>query len=98
MSPDANNRPPDLAIDHLARGNPGTSGKATTPAELEHGSRAAGEGRAPRAEAIAIKKQHDCKRRCTSPPRRRLGPIDYTLLALIVLGVAITLAMAIVDP
>jgi hypothetical protein len=99
MSPDPSSRPPVLAIGHLARGNPGTSGTAATPAHVEHGSRAAGENRTPPVEAAAIKEQHDCKRRrSTSPPPRRLGPIDYTLLALIVLGVAITVAMAIVDP
>lgn len=96
MSPDPSSRPPDLAIGRLARGNPGTSGTAATPAHVEHGSRAAGENRTPPAEAV---EQHDCKRRrSTSPRPRRLGPIDYTLLALIVLGVAITVAMAIVDP
>lgn len=30
--------------------------------------------------------------------RRRLGPLEYLLLALIVLGVAITIAMFIVEP
>jgi len=29
---------------------------------------------------------------------RRLGPLDYTLLALIMLGVAITAVMAILNP
>jgi hypothetical protein len=29
---------------------------------------------------------------------RRLGPMEYVLLALIALGVAITIAMAIIDP
>ncbi len=30
--------------------------------------------------------------------RRRLGPLEYTLLALIALGIAITIVMAIIDP
>jgi hypothetical protein len=30
--------------------------------------------------------------------RRRLGPIEYTLLVLIVVGIAITIGMAILDP
>jgi hypothetical protein len=33
-----------------------------------------------------------------SKPARRAGPLEYVLLALIVVGVAITLAMAIIDP
>ncbi len=32
------------------------------------------------------------------PRRRRLGPLEYMLLALIALGVAITIAMAVIDP
>jgi hypothetical protein len=32
------------------------------------------------------------------PTRRRLGPLEYMLLALIALGVAITIAMAVIDP
>jgi hypothetical protein len=30
--------------------------------------------------------------------RRRLGPVEYTLLTLIALGVAVTVVMAIVNP
>jgi hypothetical protein len=30
--------------------------------------------------------------------RPRLGPVEYTLMALIVLGVAVTILMAIVNP
>lgn len=30
--------------------------------------------------------------------RRRLGPLEYTLLVLIVVGIAITIGMAILDP
>lgn len=39
-------------------------------------------------------------RGCTSAERRqrRLGPLEYTLLALIGLSVAITIAIAILDP
>jgi hypothetical protein len=29
---------------------------------------------------------------------RRLGPLDYAILALIVLGIAITIVMALLDP
>jgi hypothetical protein len=32
------------------------------------------------------------------PTRRRLGPLEYTLLALIALGIGITITMAIINP
>ena len=41
------------------------------------------------------------RRRGSSPTRRqsrRLGPLEYMLLALIVLGIAVTIAMAILNP
>lgn len=36
------------------------------------------------------------RRRATS--RRRLGSVEYVLLALVALGVAITITMAVIDP
>jgi hypothetical protein len=51
------------------------------------------------AELVASKGPPEPKRRrFASRARRRLGPMEYTLLALIILGVAITIAMAIVNP
>jgi hypothetical protein len=39
------------------------------------------------------------RRRASEPPKsRRLGPLEYTLLVLIALGIAITVVMAIVNP
>jgi hypothetical protein len=38
------------------------------------------------------------RRRFSSPTARRLGSFEYTLLALIASGVAITAVMAIVNP
>jgi hypothetical protein len=37
-------------------------------------------------------------RRSSWRPSRRLGPLECTMLALIVLGVAITVVMALLDP
>jgi hypothetical protein len=99
MSTDPSSRPPHLAVGHIVRGDPGTGETAATPIEAGHQSEAADEDRTPRAEAAAINDQHERKRRrLTSPTTRRLGPGDYTLLALIALGVAITAVMAIVSP
>lgn len=33
-----------------------------------------------------------------TPAQRRLGPVEYLLVTLIALGVAITIAMTIIDP
>jgi hypothetical protein len=43
-------------------------------------------------------RQYDRRRRRVVSPRRRLGSVEYTLLALILLGVVITIAMAIMSP
>lgn len=48
---------------------------------------------------VPIKEPDERKRRrFPSPTAKSLGPVEYTLFALIVLGVAVTLAMAIVNP
>jgi hypothetical protein len=70
-----------------------------TAAEPRDPSQATGDGRTSRAELVAFKDPTDRKRRLIrSSARRQLGPMEYTLLALIVLGVATTIAMAIVNP
>lgn len=53
-----------------------------------------------RAERDQVVRKHGRRRRA-SPARqlsRRLGPLEYTLLALIVLGIVITVTMAVLDP
>jgi hypothetical protein len=59
----------------------------------------AGEAGTPRAATFTFTK-HDQPERppVSSPTGRRLGPVECILVALIALGVAITLAMAIVNP
>ena len=52
-------------------------------------------------DEVAHKRRRDrVRRRHTAARRsmRRLGPLEYTLLALIALGIAITIVMAILDP
>lgn len=53
-----------------------------------------------RASALAASKGQDERTRPTfaSPRRRGLGAVEYALLTLIALGVAITIVMAIVNP
>jgi hypothetical protein len=54
-----------------------------------------------RSDDIARSRRHRTRmgRRFSERPRlRQLGPVEYTLLALIVLGVAVTVAMAIFNP
>jgi hypothetical protein len=54
---------------------------------------------ASQVELVAVKRERDPHRcRFVSPTGRRLGPVDYALLALIVLGVAVTIFMAIANP
>jgi hypothetical protein len=36
--------------------------------------------------------------RANREPERRLGPLEFLLLGLVALGVAITIAMAVIDP
>lgn len=51
------------------------------------------------AEMVGTKERAERKRhRFLSPSVRRLGLVEYTLIALIALGVAITVAMAILNP
>lgn len=56
----------------------------------------------PGAEEHRHRRRHGARRRAhpsqDRPTRRRLGRMEYMLLALIALGVAITIAMAIIDP
>lgn len=42
--------------------------------------------------------QRRSRRPGTLGRRRRLGPFEYTLLALVAVGIAITVAMAVFDP
>jgi len=99
MSRDPSRHPRDPAVGHTAHEHPSAGGSPASLADVGHQSQAAGEGRTPRGEVVAINEQHEReRRRFTSPGTRGLGPVEYMLLALIALGVAITLVMAIVNP
>ena len=99
MSRESSDRPPALTVDHVAREEASPVETAATPAGVVDESKAGGEGRRPLAELAAIDGQHHrMRRRFASPPRQRLGAVEHALLALIALGVAITIVMAIVNP
>jgi hypothetical protein len=99
MSTESNSRPPALATGRLVRGGPSPGETADSAAEVGHHSQPTGDGRTSQAEPVAVKRQHEPRwRRFASPARRRVGSVEYALLALIALGVAITVVMAIVNP
>jgi starvation-inducible DNA-binding protein len=67
--------------------------------EARHRSHATGDGRAPRDDIVATRERHRRKRRrFVAATTRALGLVEYALLTLIAVGVAITAVMAIVDP
>ena len=69
-----------------------TSVPAATTAKRIH--RIEGEAGPPGAPRVSLRRG-----RPSEPAKsRRLGPFEYTLLALIALGIAITLVMAILNP
>ena len=83
---------------HLADREPDAGGEITSIG-ADPPTAAADEGtrRAERDEAV---RKHGRRRRA-SPARqlsRRLGPLEYTLLVLIALGIVITITMAVVNP
>lgn len=97
MSTQPSSHPPARNVDHIARDGAGET--APTPAEVGGEAHAGRNGRARPPELVAIGGQHKlARRRFTWPARRRLGAVEYALLALIALGVAITIVMAIVTP
>ena len=99
MTPNPSTHGPNLAAGRLARGDAVTSASAAAPCQMKDQSQAGSEGRALRTGAATVEKRAErARRRSTSPTTPRLGLIDCTLLALIALGVAITVAMAVVDP
>lgn len=51
-----------------------------------------------RAQLVVIKRRYEHRRSRLGSSRRHLGALEYTLLGLMVLGVAITIVMAIVNP
>jgi hypothetical protein len=76
----------------------GTRDKAGTAAETERRWAARRGGSRPRAQMVAVTECREPKRlHFRSPRPRRLGLIDYALLGLIALGVAITFVMAVVN-
>ena len=99
MTPNPSTHAPDLAAGRLARGDADTGETAAAPSHMKERSQPASRNLAPRTGAATVEERHERRRRrSTSPTTRRLGLIDCTLLALIALGVAITVAMAIVNP
>lgn len=99
MTPNPSTHAPDLAAGRLARGDAETGETAAAPSEMKEQSQRGSESRAPRTGAATVEKRDERRRRrSTWPTTGRLGLMDYTLLALVALGVAITVAMAIVNP
>jgi hypothetical protein len=98
MSPDTSTRPPYEAAGDTA-GDAATRETAPRHADVGHRSQAPAGARKIRAEVVAVSERHERgRRRFSSPTARRLGSVEYTLLALIAFGVAITAVMAIVNP
>jgi hypothetical protein len=96
MNPELSSDPSGRPNRRLPRVDPR---RGETAAEPRHPSQATGDDRTSQAGRVALKDPPERKRRLfTSSTRRQLGPMEYTLLALIVLGVAITTALAIVNP
>lgn len=98
MTPNPSTHAPDGVAGRLVRGNPAT-GETAAPGKRTEQSRRKSENRAPRPGAVRIETCDErTRRRSTSPTTGRLGLFDYTLLAVIALSIAITVAMAIVNP
>jgi hypothetical protein len=95
MSAESSRRHRARHVDHIARGD---TSRAGTGADVDYHSRAAGGAPSARAESGATRGRYVHRRRALASSSRRLGAVEYALLALIALGVAITIAMAIVNP
>jgi hypothetical protein len=99
MSRQSSSRPPAPNVENIVRDGAGADETAVTPTEVGGESQPGGNGRTWQPELVAIGGQHQpAQRRSPWPTRRRVGAVEYTLLALIALGVAITIVMAIVNP
>ena len=99
MPPNPRTHAPDVLAGRPVRGDAAPGETAAGPGEMKQQSQARRENRARGTGASRIENWGErTRRRATSPTTGRLGLIDYTLLALIALSVAITVAMAIVRP
>lgn len=83
---------------HTLRDPGATRGAGSDPpvATVEYAVPRGGEN-----EVAARRHRHATRQRGQTRPRqkaRRLGPIEYTLLALIVLAIVVVIAMAIINP